>query len=221
VDVGGGGATSTTPVAAASGTPQTDPAAGTGAIPTETAQVDRPAPTGGKNWAKAGGIVGIVGGAAAGLLGAASAYFNEVPPEGEDAETYTTSLAFGVGATLMLAVSVPVAYLGSRSARQSAGVDGKKGLRIAGWATYGAGLGGAVGVIATSFAMDQAVTGLIVAVSVLGAGAGALMGAEALIAGKQAKQAKTADRSQIGIGVAPLPGRTGIAGGVVGVGGRF
>ena len=117
-------------------------------------------------WARAGAVVGIVGGAVGVLLGTAAAMNTD------DADV---SIPLGIGATVAVGVAVPLVAAAASSARGNPQVRGASGARIAGWIGYGLTMLDAVALIGLGIADEQVYPAQVMSVTLLGGASTAAM----------------------------------------------
>jgi hypothetical protein len=108
--------------------------------------------------AKTGSVVNYALIAPIMILGSISAF----------SEDEGSNIGFGVGATVVAGVGIPVGALLSGKTRRITGVEGNSGLRIAGWAAYGLTIADAITMLALSESVDFS-GGPTISVAILGA----------------------------------------------------
>jgi hypothetical protein len=108
--------------------------------------------------AKTGAVVNYALIAPIMILGSLSAF-----SEDED-----SNINFGIGATVVAGIGIPIGALLTGKTRRITGVEGNSGLRIAGWVSYGLTIADAITMLALSEEVDFS-GGPTISVAVLGA----------------------------------------------------
>lgn len=170
-------------------------------------------------WALEAAILGFsAAGVTLGLGIAADAWMGDEPEAGP--------LALELGGVVAIGAVNPVVFMGGRSARLGADVEGCFGCRTAAWVLFATHAAAAVATITLHFAMDDPVPhGVVGGMMGLGSASNLLFAVDALMAHDQASSAaaaaSTSSSEPGGVAVAPvlapLAGRDGIEGGVVGI----
>jgi hypothetical protein len=106
------------------------------------------------------------------------------------------TIPMGVVATLIGAIGIPVVSHMAGKTRNSTGVEGNPGLRLAGWIGYGLALSDAVVILGLAIGGTDTSGGPTYSVAALGAVASILMAVEANQVSGQAKQLRTSSGIQ-------------------------
>jgi hypothetical protein len=149
--------------------------------PRATLPALQPMPDRPRGWATAGGVTGLVLSSVVLGLGMAS--------EATRAKN-VPAIPLGATATVIFTATVPIAAAGGASTRRLMGVEGSRGLRIAGWVLYAASVALAMVPLGYGVAQKTPPAGMIASITGTAFLSGTFMSIDDFITSRQAEHAQ-------------------------------